>query len=113
MATTAVTMSVCSTCDLRFMALSRATSFREIGRDAVGTLRGHDDRLPAFGELRMAEHELVRSDGDEQISDRRLADLRAVEQNLRPRPRVDADRDARRIETNRGGLPRRHLDAPR
>src|SRR5438105_3403223 len=111
MATTRVMTIDCTTCARRFMAMPRReNSFREIGRDPVRSLRRHDDRLPALGELRMPEHELVRSDRDEKVRERRLADGRAVEENLRPWPRVHADADLRRVEANGGRLSRRHFD---
>ena len=46
----------------------------------------------------MSEHELVRSDGDEEVGNRRLTDARAVHQDLGPRARVDADADAWRLD---------------
>ena len=62
--------------------------------------------MTLLAELRVLEHDFVRSDRDRQVPNRRLADALAVDPHFRPGRGIQVDDALRQIERDTGNLAR-------
>ena len=66
------------------------SSLPHVDGDASGLFQRHHGVHAAFAELRMTEHDFMWAERLRQIAQRRLADARAVDEDLGPRDGIDA-----------------------
>ena len=81
----------------------------EIDANPRGLADRDHDRLAALAEIGMPEDDFVSANPPRQIADRRFTDALAVDEDFRPRLRIDAQHAVRQIDFRRRGLAGRDL----